>query len=169
MIHAMVFGALGPLLMGLFFYLVMWGRPKEKDQSGYPVMRFIAAPYMMLICGLVTTGFGAFQWFEPLNHHYSGNLAILCYAPIALGVLCFVFSLYFASYLALLTPNGITVNQWPFGRTDFSLSQLVSIEEKGKQVFLHFSDGRKLSFTYMLSGSKYFIKCIMDRRMSGHS
>ncbi|GLQ99163.1 hypothetical protein [Dyella mobilis] len=165
MIHAMIFGALGPLLMGVVFYFVMWGRPREKDQSGYPAMRFVGSPYVILVCGLVFTGFGAFQWFVPLNHHYSGNLAMLCYAPIALGVVCFLFSIYLASYLAVLTPDAITVNRWPFGRTDFSLGQLASIEEKGKQAFLHFKDGRKLSVTYMLSGSQDFIKCVEDRRI----
>jgi hypothetical protein len=166
MIHAMVFGALGPLLMGIFFYLAAWGRNKEQDESGYPVMRYIAAPYVMLMCGLVFTGFGIFQWFVPMNHHYSGNLAILCYVPIALGLLCFLCSVYFVSYLAVLTPHAITVSRWPFGRMDFRLSQLTSIEQKGQQAFLYFSDGRKVAFTYMLSGSKHFIKCVADQRMS---
>jgi hypothetical protein len=48
--------------------------------------------------------------------------------------------------------------------TEYKLDQLVSLEEKGQQVFLHFRDGRTLAVTYMLSGSRHFIKCIMDGR-----
>jgi len=66
--------------------------------------------------------------------------------------------------LAVLTPSVIKVMHWPLSTTEYKLDQLVSLEEKGQQVFLHFRDGRTLAVTYILSGSRHFIKCIMDGR-----
>jgi hypothetical protein len=164
MFQSMVFSAIASCLMSLFFSVSVWGRSKEQNRSGHPIMRYATAPFLMFGCGLIFTAIGVYEWFDPLNQHYSGNLAILSYTPIGIGAFCFLSIIYFGGYLAELTPTVIRVMHWPLSTTEYKLDQLVSVEEKGQEVFLHFRDGRKLAITYMLSGSKHFVNCIKDRR-----
>lgn len=141
----------------------MKGKLKEVSAAGYPCMRYATAHFPMLAFGLILVGIGIYEWFDPRNHRYSGNLAILCYAPIGVGVFAFVCAGYFASYLAVLTPKAIKVSRWPFGTSEYSLDKLVSLQEKGQQAILTFSDGRKLAVTYMLSGSRHFVQSVEVR------
>lgn len=160
MFYTLVLSAVASALMSLLVSFAVRGKLKEVNDAGYPCMRFATAPFFMLVCGVVLAGFGIYEWFDPQNHHYSGNLAIMSYAPIVLGAFSFIVAAYFRSYLAVLTPEAVQVSTWPFGKREYSLERLVSIEQKGQQAFLSFSDGRKLAVTYMLSGSRYFIQCV---------
>ena len=164
MFQSMMFSAIASGLMSLLFSVAVWGKSKEQNRSGYPIMRYAAAPFLMFVCGLIFTAFGIYEWLDPFNHRYSGNLAILSNTPICIGAFCFLSVIYFGGYLAVLTPSVIKVMHWPLSTTEYKLDQLVSLEEKGQQVFLHFRDGRTLAVTYILSGSRHFIKCIMDGR-----
>lgn len=164
MFYAAMLSAIGSALMSLALSFATKGKLKEVSDAGYPCMRFASAHFLMLACGIAFSGFGIYEWLDPRNHQYSGNLAIMSYAPIVLGILAFFAAAYFASYLAVLTPKAIQVSSWPLGASEYPLDRLISLQEKGQQVILTFSDGRKLAVTYMLSGSRHFIHSLMTQR-----
>ncbi|RDS86651.1 hypothetical protein DWU99_05325 [Dyella psychrodurans] len=158
MLRAILLSAIGSALFSFLMWLAVWGREREEDADGNPTLRYVAPKFLMPIMGLIFLGVGVYEWFEPRNHRYAGNLEILSYTPIAIAILCFVMSTYFSSYRVILRARTIEIRRWPLSTVEYGLDQLQSMEAKGRQMILHFYQGRKLVIYPNLSGREYFIE-----------
>jgi len=154
---ALISGA-SSLVTSLGFYTVMRVRPRETDASGNPVVRFLAAPYIMIFCGLFFLIIGIYQWFSPLNHYFPGNLLIASYIPCMIGFLVLAISVYYFKFRVTLTNDAIEVVRWPFPFIRFALADLMFIDETKQRTTLYFSYDRKfILYSSMYSGYSYFL------------
>jgi hypothetical protein len=135
-------------------------RPFETDSNDNPILRYRTEPYSMFICALAFLGAGTYEWFVPLNHHYSGNLLILCYIPVAIGILALGMCLYFFTFLATLHKNKIELSRWPLGVARFDLADLGAVESKGQRTVLVFSGNRRFFVYPKYSGRAHFISAL---------
>jgi len=135
-------------------------RPIETDPHGNPMVRYLAAPYLMATYALVFSAVGVYEWFDPLNHHYSGNLLILSYTPIAIGMFVFCVAAYFFNFKATLYQATLEVRRWPFGCTTFELNALETIESKGRGEVLRFSGNKKFVIYKNYSGRDHFLSAL---------
>jgi len=162
MLQTIIISAAASLVLSLLFSLAIRVRNRVIDSNDHPTLRYIAVKFLMSACGLVFFAFGLYQWLEPLNRRYSGNLLILSYIPIALAVLSYFMAAYLSIYRITLLESFIEVRSWPFGSAQYKLSELQSIEEKQGQrtvtFILHFKDGHNLIVYPMLSGVPYFME-----------
>jgi len=115
-------------------------------------------------CAVVFLTVGIYQWFDPLNHHYSGNLLILSYVPVAVGLFTLGMTAYFLTFNAILGKTAIELYRWPLGHAVFKLNDLQRIETKGQYTVLHFAGNRKFMVYYSYSGRAYFLE-----RLSGNN
>ena len=86
MLQTILIGAVGSLVFGLTMVLFNRARERESDPSGNPTLRYVAAPYVTLVCAACFLAVAIIQWLDPVNHRYSGNLLLLSYVPAAVGV-----------------------------------------------------------------------------------
>jgi hypothetical protein len=112
----------------------------------------------MIICGMGFLVVGVYQWFDPINHHYSGNLLLLSYIPIAISFVGFFMAAFFWNFRIILRESVIEQRHWPFSPEEFSLDELQQVEERGKTILLKFTGGRKLAIYYGLSGREFFLE-----------
>ena len=142
------------------------GRDRETDPSGRPILRYLAAPYMMSACAVAFISVAAYQWFQPFNHRHPGNLLWLSYLPATIGILAFGFVPYYLSFRATLTRSAIEVYRWPLGHSTYRISDIRTIDEVGRNVVIDFADNRKFKIYYTYSGRFHFIKELIakDRR-----
>jgi len=140
-------------------YLMRYGRPKEIDRNGNPVLRYLISPYIMILCGLFMISVGVYQWFIPSNHHYSGNLLILSYTPIFLGIFTLCFAVWWFKYKVVLVNGVIVVHRWPFACVRYEVAQLEEVEsiQKHNNAVLHFSGNKKFTIYSLYSGKSYFL------------
>ena len=158
MLRTFLISAAGAVIFSLAMSLVMRTRSRETDASGNPTLRYLAFPYVMPVLGVICLAVGISQWLDPINHRYSGNLLILSYIPTAIGVGCFFLAVHFWRYRVVLTPSRIEVYRWPLRTTEYKLSDLTSVEEKGQQSILRFSNNRKFIVYPGLSGRQHFLE-----------
>jgi len=158
MLLSAALSAAAAALLSFTMWLIMWGREREEDSAGYPTLRYVTPKFVMPIVGLVFLGFGIYEWLDPTNHRYPGNLEILSFTPIVVAILCFLLSIYFGRYRATLRMDLIEVRRWPLTTVEYSLDRLESLEKKGQQVILYFDQGRKLVIYPNLSGRAYFLE-----------
>ena len=144
----------------LLISLLSRSRKQEVDLSGRPVLRYFWAPYLLLACGVVWFGIGAYQWFDPDNHRYSGNLLLLSYIPALIGVLSFCLVCYLVRYHVVLTATTIEVYRWPFATQTYRLCDLDRIENKGPNTVLHFLGKKQLVIYAILSGRDKFLSAL---------
>ena len=163
MTKVFIFGALSSATIGLFGFLLTWVRPREVDESGNPQLRYVFAPYLMSLCGTALIGVGIYNWIDPLNHQYSGNLLILCYVPVLAGLLSFGVSIYFFTFRVKILESTIHFRRWPFGVTNFNRRDLMKIEQQGNSVVLQFANNRTIAITKMHSGRDHFLSALSPR------
>ena len=142
-------------------------RVREADPSGNPVLRYLSAPYIMLCCALIFLSVGIYQWLDPINHRYSGNLLILSYIPTAAGLFSIGMAVYFFTYRATLRKTAIEVSRWPFGTTQFILNNLESVERKNQSTVLRFAGGKKFVVHGIYSGRSHFLS-VLNKRDGGY-
>lgn len=157
-LRTILLSAVGSALFSFFMWLAVWGRGREEDRDGNPTLCYVAPTFLMPVMGLFFLGVGVYEWFDPSNHRYPGNLEILSYAPVAVAILCFGTSIYFAGYRVILKARMVEIRRWPLSTVEYSLDRLRSMEAKGQQVILHFDPGYKLVIYPNLSGREYFIE-----------
>lgn len=158
MLRSFIISLVGALLFSLSMRLFSHGRDRETDPSGRPILRYLAAPYMMSACAATFIAVSAYQWLDPFNHQHSGNLFWLSYLPATIGILAIGCSLYHLSFRATLTRNAIEVYSWPFGHKTYRLSDLCKIDETGRNVVVHFMDNKCFKIYHTYSGRNHFIK-----------
>jgi hypothetical protein len=160
MIRTILLSTAFALFIGLTKSLLLHTRVQETAPSGDPVLRYLAAPYVMLCCALFFVAVGIYQWFDPINHRYSGNLMLLSYIPTALGLCAIGVAGYCFTYRATLRQASIEISCWPFGTTRFNLSDLEAVASKGPNTILHFSRKKKFVVNGMLSGRANFLSTL---------
>jgi hypothetical protein len=111
----------------------------------------------MFGCALIFLAVAIYQWLDPVNHLYSGNLLILSYIPAAISIFALGTAVYYFTYRATLSKTTIEVSRWPFGTAQFNLSDLEAIERKGQNTILRFTDGKTFVVYYTYSGSAHFV------------
>ena len=111
----------------------------------------------MFGCALIFLGVAIYQWFDPVNHHYSGNLLILSYIPAAIGIFALGTAAYYFTYRATLRKTVIEVSRWPFGTVRFNLSDLEAVDGDGQNTILRFAGNKKFVVYYTYSGSAHFL------------
>jgi hypothetical protein len=160
MFRSILISSAGAIAFALSMALFARARTRETNPSGNPVLRYLAAPYLLMACALAFLAVGIYQWFVPLNHRYSGTLLILSYAPAAIGLFALGMSAYLFTFRATLNKATIEVSRWPIGTTRFSLSDLEAIESKGQNTVLHFSGNRKFVVYPTYSGHADFLSAV---------
>jgi hypothetical protein len=165
MLRAILLSAVGSLLFGLTMALAMRARNRESDPSGNPTLRHLAVPYVMLVCAACFLAVAVVQWFDPVNHRYSGNLLLLSYIPAMLGLLAIAFSIHLATYRATLRKTAIEVRSWPFGEKRFNLADLERIEgpDENNKTTLRFSGKKKFVVYGSHSGHAHFLSELRAR------
>jgi hypothetical protein len=138
-------------------FLLEYDSPRITDKDGHPVLRCFPSACVMTFCGFFVMAVGIYQWFIPLNHHYSGNLLILSYTPIFLGVLVLCFAIHLFKYKVVLVNGEIVVHRWPFSCVHYEMAQFERVENYPKATILHFSGNRKFNIFFMHSGRSYFL------------
>lgn len=144
----------------LFVSLLRRSRKQEVDLNGRPALRYFWAPYLLLACSVVWFGFGVYQWFDPVNHRYSGNLLLLSYIPAAIGVLSICLASYLLRYHVVLTDTTIEVYRWPFASQTYRLRDLDGVENKGPNTVLHFSGKKQFVVYAVFSGRDQFLSAL---------
>lgn len=160
MIRSILLSTGGVLAFALAMALFTRTRAREIDSNGNPVLRYLAAPYMMLGCATTFLAFGVYQWLDPFNHRYSGNLLILSYIPAAVGVFALGTAIYFFTYRATLRETVIEVSRWPFGTTSLNLSDVETVESKGQNTIVRFSGDKKFVVYCTYSGRAHFLSVL---------
>lgn len=160
MFNAILIAAAAGIIFSLLMKLVLWTREREIDESGNPILRYLVPPYEMILIGLIFLTVSIYQWLDPTNHRYSGNLLLLAYIPASVSFACFCMATYFWKFRATLRNNTIEHKHWPFPAKKYKLEELESLETKGKNTLLKFSQNRKFSVNIMLSGREYFVEKI---------
>jgi hypothetical protein len=160
MLRSVLISIAGAVAIALLMAFLGWTRKREKDPSGRPTLRYLAAPYLMSFCGLIFIAAGIYEWFVPLNHQYPGNLLLLSFLPSSAGVFAFGMAVYFLTFKALLTNQAIELYRWPLGHTSFNLRDLQQIETKGQNTILHFAGGKKFTVYYNYSGATEFLSAL---------
>ncbi|MDR6843043.1 hypothetical protein [Pseudoxanthomonas sacheonensis] len=120
----------------------------------------MAAPYLMLACALAFLAVAIYQWLDPVNHRYSGNLILLSYIPATIGIFALCMAVYLLTYRATLTPNAIEIYRWPFGHKTYRLSDLERIEIREAGTTLHFRDLRRFTVYHHYSGGAHFLTAL---------
>ncbi|GLQ52631.1 hypothetical protein ACFFJT_20615 [Dyella flava] len=110
-LRTILLSAIGSALFSFLMWLAVWGRGREEDADGNPTLRYVAAKFLMPIMGLFFLGIGVYEWLDPRNHHYAGNLEILSYTPVVVAILCFVMSIYFTGYRVILRARTIEIRR----------------------------------------------------------
>lgn len=124
----------------------MWSRKQEVDPGGRPALRYSWTPYPLLAAGAVWFGVAAYQWFDPDNHRYPGNLLLLSCIPAAIGVLSFCLTWHLVRYHVIPTGTAIEVYRWPFAMQTYRLCDLDGIENRGLTLFSTFWGKRNSLF-----------------------
>lgn len=163
MIRLILLSASGAIVIALAYKLFTRSRAFETDPSGNPMLRYLAAPYVMFVCALIFLAVGIYQWFDPINHRYSGNLLILSYIPALAGILSLGMVVYFFTYKATLRKTANEVSRWPFGTTHFKLSELHTLEINGENTILHFSGNKKYIVYCNYSGHAHFLSALITQ------
>ena len=158
MLNTILIGAAAGIVFSWAMSLSFWTRKREIDAKGNPMLRFLAAPYVMFICGLGFLAVGISQWLDPINHHYSGNLLLLSYIPIVISIAGFCLAAYFWNFRIILREKVIEQRRWPFSPIEYRLDELQQVEKNGQNTLLKFSGGRKLAIYYIMSGREYFLE-----------
>lgn len=144
----------------LLMQLLAHGRERETDPSGRPVLRYLAAPYLMLVCATVFLSVAIYQWLDPVNHRHSGNLLLLSYIPGVVGLFALGMTGYYLTYRATLTRKEIEVYRWPLGHKNYPLADLERVEAKEHKTVLHFSSHRKFAVYNTYSGRAHFLSAL---------
>ena len=160
MLRTILFSVAGPITFALLAGLFMRARKRELDPSGRPILRYLAAPYLMLACALAFLTVAIYQWLDPVNHSYSGNLMLLSYLPASAGVFTLCYAGYFLTYRATLTSTAIEIYRWPFGHKTYRLKDLERIENRESGATLHFRDNRHFTVYRHYSGGTHFLSTV---------
>lgn len=160
MSRSFIIGAVTAVALALVMSLSARVRSRAPDPSGHPQLRYLAAPYLMLVCALAFLAAEIYEGFVPLNHRYSGNLLVLSYIPAAIGLLVFGLSAYFFTFCATLRNSSIELYRWPFGVTHFNLAALEATESRGRNTVLRVSGNRKFVVYYTYSGRIHFLSVL---------
>ena len=160
MLRSMLTYAFAGLLLAGLLRLFAYGRERETDPGGRPVLRYLAAPYAMFVFAAVFFAVAVYQWLDPFNHRHSGNLLLLSYIPAAVGAFALGCAIYYLTYRATLTSDAIEVTRWPFGTTTYRLGDLQRIEEAERDVVAHFSGDRSFRIYAHYSGRAHFIEAL---------
>ena len=160
MLHTLIVSAIGSFTAVVSVAAVRHARAKETDPTGGPVLRFLVAPYAMIVCGIAFIAFAVGQWIDPANHQYSGNLLLLSYLPAFLGAASLLFAAHLLSFRATLTTKALELCSWPLGSKTYLLRDLESIEAKGPNTVLHFRSNKRFIVYSMYSGHSYFLSTL---------
>ena len=136
------------------------GRERETDSSNRPILRYLAAPYLMFGCACLFLGIGIYQWFDPFNHRHPGNLFWLSYLPASIGLFATGAALYYLTYRATLTRSTIVLYRWPLGHKTYALKDLERIETGEPNTVLHFTGNRRFTIYYTYSGRAHFLSAL---------
>jgi len=158
MFNTILIVAASGIIFSLLMKLVLWTREREIDESGNPILRYLVLPYEMILIGLIFLTVSIYQWLDPTNHRYSGNLLLLSYIPACVSFVCFCMATYFWKFRVTLRNNTIEHKHWPFPARIYKLEELESLESKGKSTLLKFSQNRKFSIHNIISGREYFVE-----------
>jgi len=135
-------------------------RTRELDSQGNPIVRYLGDPYIMILCGAAFLLFGVYQWFLPVNHHYSGNLLLVSYLPAAVGICALAFAAHLFAYRITLRNTTVQTSGWPFKARTLSLGELEAVEETGNNTILKFFGGKKVAIYANLSGRVHFLAAL---------
>jgi hypothetical protein len=160
MLRSVLINIAGAVAIALLMAFLGWTRKSERDPNGRPMLRYLAAPYLMSFCGLMFIATGVYEWFVPLNHSYPGNLLLLSYIPSSVGVFAFGMAVYFLTFKALLINETIELYRWPLGHASFNLRDLQQIETRGQNTVLHFAGGKKFTVYCNYSGATQFLTAL---------
>jgi hypothetical protein len=97
-----------------------------------------------------------YQWLDPFNHRYSGNIALLSITPGVIGLIALIAAASAFKYTVTLRPNEIVVCEL-LSEKSYPLKNIMRTEKFDNKVTLHFSDGRRLNLYKDLSGYEHFI------------
>lgn len=137
--------------------LALWRRPREADDWGNPCMRFHGLRYGLPLAAFFFLALGLYQANNPANYRAASDLLLFAYAPIAVSFALFAAGMSCATYRISLRIDALEKAGWPFAASSYPLADLKSIEERGHNVVLGFSDGRELKLSGLLSGREYFV------------
>jgi hypothetical protein len=160
MLLSIALAVVAGLALRLNMSLFSRARPVEMDPQGNPMLRYLAAPYLMATYALVFLAVGVFELFDPLNHMYAGNLLLLCYTPMAIGVFAFCAAVYLYTFKATLYQTALVVRRWPLGCTSFELAALESVDRKGRGEILRFSGNKKFVVYKNYSGRDHVLSAL---------
>lgn len=152
------------VVMSILKWAAFYSREKETDESGNPILKFIGCQIVMALLGLFVLGFGIYEWLDPFNHRYSGNIFMLSYIPIAISLFVFLFAGYCWRYRVTLANNNIEIQRWPFRALNYKIDEIQSLQQVNRQTLLHFRNKDFLRVTPMLSGWKFFLQTIEQIR-----
>ena len=161
MLKVIIIGALGGLFFSLFMKAMNHVRESEVDGDGNLIVRYLVMPYGIGIVGFLALLVGVYQWLEPRNHHYSGNLIILSYTPIAISLFCFLYAAFIFKFRATLKNTEVVLYRWPFSSLTYNLKECVSAENIENKYILTFKNNSKLKIYNALSGNKKFIESVL--------
>jgi len=163
MLKTMVIGGLGALLLSLVMKAMNYTRETEIDGDGNLIVRYLIMPYGIGLAGLLSLAVGVYQWFEPRNHQYPGNLTILSYTPIAISIFCFLYAIFIYKFRATLKNNEIIISRWPFPPVMYNLKECISAESTVQKYVLTFKNTSKFKIYNSISGRKNFIELVNKR------
>ncbi|MGA8006835.1 MAG: hypothetical protein WCA17_12100 [Burkholderiales bacterium] len=157
MLKEAVISGLAVLLAAATLGLAAWRRPREVDDWGNPCMRFFGPRFATPIAGFFFLALGLYEANDAANYRDAGELLTYAYAPIAVAFALFAVNMSCATYRISLRIDAIEKAGWPFSASSYLLKDLESMQEKGRDVVLGFSDGRELKLNGFLSGREYFV------------
>ena len=155
------------LIISILRWAIFYSRDKETDDSGNPTLRFIGTQFVMALLGTLVLFVGIYEWLDPINHRYPGNLLILSYLPITISVFIYLFAAYCLRYRVTIMDGLIEIQRWPLPAVTYKVVDIESVQRINRQTLLHFKNMGILRVTPMLSGRKYFMERIEQSRMPG--
>lgn len=160
MFHTILLSAFSSFVAGAGVAVLRRARAKETDPTGGPVLRYLVAPYAMIVCGIAFSAFAISRWLDPTNHQYTGNLLLLSYVPAILGAASLIFAVHLLSFCATLTTEAIELYSWPLGNKKYLLRDLESIETRDQSTVVHFKHNKRFVVYSMYSGNTYFLSAL---------
>ena len=147
----------GSALLAVVLQLSFYTRDLEVDDNGEPVVKYLFAPWVSTAIAVFMAAVALYQWFDPINHHYRGNLHLLVGLPLGFSAASALFAIHTWSFRVSKKGAVVTLVSWPWSSKTYELAQLIDIAEIGKAVTLEFAEGQRITLSALHSGRKEFV------------